>query len=242
MKTLLRSLLCAAVFILPAAAEPPLDAETLDLIRVVEDKDGFVNVRTARTTEAKSAGKVSSGCAVSGSEVKDGWRMISDDTGAGRDLFIHDSRLKSIAAWKQTAAAVSEEKKTATVKQGALEAIATAVPFEAEKHKVAKPQQEGDSLKIDGHHVHGTDGEMPDTALKLQVSLNGESVTLPASATHDLYQPNLGRPEDFILLSPGDPAKHALLFMWGSDGAGGYFAVWSFVNGKYAGRTVFAGF
>jgi hypothetical protein len=89
--------------------------------------------------------------------------------------------------------------------------------------------------------VVGTDGEVPETALTLTVSLHGKPVAVPAEATRDLYHPNLGRAEDLVLITPGDPSDHALVFLWGSDGAGAYAVVWSFVDGAYVGRAVFTG-
>lgn len=244
MKTLFASLIVSAAVAF-AGEEPPLDKDSLGLIRVVEDKDGAVNVRTQASAAGKIAGKVKSGCAVSVHEEKDGWALVADDSGAGRDLYIHGSRLKRVTDWKQTAAVVAEKEKSATVKAGPLEVTAAAVPFEEAKHKITrekKGEDEGADLKIDGHTVWGTDGGIPDRALRLTVTLNGKPVALPAEATHDLYQPNLSRAEDLVVLTPGEAAKAALVVMWGSDGAGGYLAVWSLVDGKYAGRTVFAGF
>jgi SH3-like domain-containing protein len=226
----------------PADAAPPLDAGTLAFFRVVKDPDGYVNIRGGPSTSSKIQGRVTSGCAVAVYDVKNGWREVDDDTGAGRALFVHDSRLQSLNGWKQVPGVVARGNQSATVQSGGFKAVVTAVPFDAKAHAIRRPKpgSEGD-LTVDGHRVVGTDGEVPDTAMGLTVTLNGTAVAVPVEATRDLYQPNLGRPEDFVLLTPGEPSKHGLAFLWGSDGAGAYAVVWSFVDGAYVGRAVFTG-
>jgi SH3-like domain-containing protein len=231
-----------AIVVPVRAAAPPLDGESLALFRVVEDKDGFVNMRTSPSTAARIDGRVVSGCAVAVEATKNGWKEIEDETGAGRPLFIHQSRLKSVNDWKQVPCVVSTKKKAATVRSGRFKAVVTEVPFDPKSHDVQHPKPGSEAqLTIDGRRVVGTDGGLPDATVKLEVFLNDTPVAVPPEATRDLYQPNLGRSEDFVLLTPGEAAQHALVFLWGSDGAGGYFVVWSFVDGKYVGRAVFTG-
>ena len=72
-------------------------------------------------------------------------------------------------------------------------------------------------------------------SLALTVKLNGRAVEIPAEATRDLFEPDM---DALVILTPGKPAAQMVVAMWNSDGAGGYLVAWSFVNGKYAGRTV----
>ena len=223
-----------------ASAAPPLDSESLALFRVVEDKDGYVNARTGPSPTAKVDRRVSSGCAVAVSDAANGWFHLEDETGAGRPLFIHGSRLGAVGDWKQVPCVISTAKKTATVHSGGFKAVVTHVPFNAASHDIKLPPPGSNArLTIDGHRVIGTDGTLPDASLNLDVLLDGSPVAVPPDATRDLYQPNLARPEDLVLLTSGDPAKQALVFLWASDGAGGYFVIWSFLNGKYVGRALF---
>lgn len=224
-------------------AAPALDEEILDFFRVVEDPDGFVNVRSGPSTSAKVVGRVLSGCAVAVGASESGWRRIEDETGGGRTLFVHGSRLKPIGGWKQTRCRPEPGGKQARVESGGLKAVVREVRFDAKAHRIVRPNpgEEG-ALTIDGHRVVGTDGEIPDASLELEMTIGGKPVRVPAEATRDLYQPNLGREEDLVLVTPGRAADHALVFLWGSDGAGGYMVGWSFVKGAYAGRAVFTGF
>lgn len=103
-----------------------------------------------------------------------------------------------------------------------------------EDHKITK--KDGETL-VDGRHVWGRDGGLPEKSLALTVKLDGKAVKIPAEAVRDLFEPEM---DSLVILTPGKPAAQMVVAMWNSDGAGGYLVAWSFVNGKYAGRTVMA--
>lgn len=224
-------------------AAPPLGEDMLELFRVVEDADGYVNVRSGASTSAPVLGRVATGCAVAVGTSKGGWRRIEDETGAGKTLYIHGSRLKEIGSWKQTRGRPETRDRSASVEAGGLRVRVVEMPFDAGAHRLVRPKAgEDGQLTIDGHRVIGTDGEVPSASLVLEVTLRGKPVVVPAEATRDLYEPRLGEPDDLVLLTPGEAADHALVFLWGSDGAGGYAVSWSFWNGRYVGRAVYTGF
>lgn len=217
----------------PEKATPPVTAEVVEMLRLVEDKDGFVNLRARGSLESKVAGKVLSGSVVTVEEVMGDWAKISDDSGEERDLFVHNSRLKKLDGWKQTAGAPDKDGNAARVKSGGMEAKVTASPFVAAEHKITKNKEI--VKQVDGHAIWGTDGDLPKKTLALTLTVDGKPVTLPAEATHDLYEPNM---ESLALLTPGKPGEHALVVMQNSDGAGGYTVVWAIAAGKYVGRTI----
>jgi SH3-like domain-containing protein len=145
-----RRLLLAAVLacvLRLAEAAPPLDADALGFFRVVKDADGYVNVRGGPSTSSKIQGRVTSGCAVAVYEAKNGWRELEDNTGAGRALFVHESRLQSLSGWKQVPCVVSKDRQFATVQSGGLKAVVAAVPFDAKAHTIRRPKpgSEGES-------------------------------------------------------------------------------------------------
>lgn len=234
MKTLLRSLIVAASLLASAVqAEDPVEPEFAAMLRVVEDKDGFTNVRAGASLESKVVEKALTGSVVCVQETKGDWAEIADDSGKGRDLYVHTSRLKPVKEWKQTAGKAAKANDSGTVKSGGLEAKVTEVPFVAKDHKITEVEGQ---KQVDGRLVWGTDGELPKKAMKLEVTLDGKAVTLPAKATHDLYEPD---PAGLAILTPGKPGTQAFIYMHASDGAGAYAVVWSFKEGKYVGRTVF---
>ena len=111
----------------------------------------------------------------------------------------------------------------------------SAAPFVEKDHKITR-EKDGPSL-VDGRHPWGTDGGLPAKSLALIVKLDGKAVAVPAEATHDLFEPDMN---SLVILTPGKPAAQMVVAMRNSDGAGGYLVAWSFVDGRYAGRTVMA--
>ncbi len=236
---LLGMLMIAVTADVRAQEEPPVDPEIVKWLRIVEDPDGQTNVRSGPSAKAKVVGQVLSGGVVTvvPDESKDGWERLDDYTDDER--YIHSSRLKKITSWKQIAAKnVGEEDTSATLKEAGAEIQVKAIPFEVKQHKVTK-DKEGLVLKIDGGEVWGRDGDLPDNTIALTVKLGGQDVPLPKEALQYLYDPNLST---LALITPGDPAKHALVYMLNGDGAGAYCVVWAFENGGYRGRVTFAPF
>jgi hypothetical protein len=218
------------------AGEPKaLDESFTEILRVVEDKDGTTNVRTGASLDAKVSGKVTSGAVVSAFPGEGDWTEINAGGDHSGDQFIHSSRLKKLNGWKQVTAAKEESGDKGSVSHSGAEVTVTAAKFVEKDHKVSK-DKEG-MLLVNGRQPWGTDGTLPTQSLTLAVSLHGQPVTIPAAATADLFEPDMSQ---LFLLTPGDPAKQMVVAMWNSDGAGGYLVAWSFVNGRYAGRTVMA--
>jgi hypothetical protein len=218
-----------------AEAPAAVDEGFMEILRVVEDKDGTANVRAGASLEAKVTGKVTSGAVVSAFSTKGDWTEI--DTGGDHeaDHFIHSSRLKKLVGWKQIAASKVSAPDEGTVSHAGAEVEVTAAPFVAKEHKITKTK-DGPSL-VDGRHPWGTDGGLPAKSLALTVKLAGSAVPIPVEATHDLFEPDM---DSLVILTPGKPAAQMVVAMWNSDGAGGYLVAWSFVNGRYAGRSVMA--
>ncbi len=224
---------CAATLV--RAQEPAaVDAGFREMLRAVEDKDGSSNVRDGASLEAKVTGKVASGAVVAAFSAKGDWTEI--DTGGDQDgeHFMHSSRLKKLDGWKQIAAAKDGTEDKGTVSHAGAEVAVTAAKFVEKDHKITKKENE---TLVDGRHVWGRDGGLPAKSLALSVKLDGKTVPVPAEATRDLFEPNM---DSLVILTPGKPAAQMAVAMWNSDGAGGYLVAWSFVNGKYAGRTVMA--
>jgi hypothetical protein len=233
-----RLFVAASLLVTPALSqerEKPVSSEVAAMLRVVEDKDGFTNIRAGASLESKVAGKVLTGSAVCVEETEGEWAKISDDSGKGRDLYIHTSRLQPVQKWKQTAGTAAAGSESGSVKADALEVKTSEVPFVEKDHKITS---DGEGQKsVDGHATWGTDGGLPRKSLKITVKLDGREVTIPAEATRDLYEPNH---ETLAVLTPGKPGTLAFVYMEASDGAGAYSFVLSFKDGKYAGRTVFS--
>ena len=95
--------------------------------------------------------------------------------------------------------------------------------------------------KIDGKTFWGTNGEIPSTLYdRIEVTGSGLSLSLPAEATTELYEPNLGPENNWIWY---DKATRTL-YICSSNGSGewGYIVLWVVRQGKYSSRFVVPGF
>lgn len=210
---------------------PPVDKGLLDFLKVVEDADGYTNLRAGASLEAKIVGKVLSGGPVFAEpEAKSGFHLVYLDREDGEtERYLHGSRLKPVNRWKT----IAPEGATGRLSHKTFLAEVSATGFDAGAHRISR-NADGMTL-VDGKVPWGQDGGEPRRGLKLSVSIGGRKVEIPAAATENLYEPNL---ETLVLLTPGDPAGRAFLMMQNSDGAGGYVVVWAFEKGIYRGRAV----
>jgi hypothetical protein len=242
MKTLFGAALTAGLIglfmVSSPAAELPVPAEILALLRVVEDPEGSVNVRSGPSLQSKVTGQLASGAVVAVEAAPTGdWAELWSESTEEKPRFIHTSRLKSVSRWRQVGGTEHAAGKASAVRLNGFEFRVKAVPFVAKDHKITEDKN---GLKwVDGKSPWGCDGGLPDQSLALALTLNGRPVPLPETAGDNLYQPNL---DSLVLLTPGDPGASALVLMTNSDGAGGYCVVWSFKNGRYGGRAVFCPF
>ena len=211
--------------------DPLVEESILSYLNVVQDPDGHTNVRDGASLESKIAGKVFSGGPVFvDPEPEAGFHLVFLDKEDGHaDRYIHGSRLKPVKDWKAT----GPKGDSGSLRYKSFEATVKGPVFDAAEHQITT-DPEG-TVWIDGKIPWGEDGGEPDYDLVLTVSIDGKAVELPAKATENLYNPNLST---LVLLTPGDPADHALLMMANSDGAGGYYVVWSFEKGVYRGRAM----
>lgn len=242
MKTTSRVLLLAGMLSMTANAadnlEQLLEQEIVKCLRIVEDPDGQTNVRSGPSTKAKVVAQVPSGSVVTvfPEDAKDGWERVDDSS--ENEHYIHSSRLKSVNAWKQFGApTLGADDKSAVLKQAGAEITVKSKPFNAREHTITKDEN-GQPL-VDGGQIWGRDGDLPAHTIAMTVKLGGKEVPLPKEALQHLYEPFM---ESLVLLTPGDPAKKALIVMTNGDGAGGYCVAWAFENGGYRGRAVFVPF
>lgn len=213
------------------ATEPFVDKELLNFLKIVEDADGCTNLRSGASLDSKIVGKVLSGGAVFvDPQPKNHFHAVSLDLDDNlSERYIHGSRLRPVNDWK----AFGPEASSGRLKHQGFKAVVTAPAFIASEHKVTQ-NAEG-VLLVNGKLPWGQDGGEPNHLLKLDITLAGKPVTLPAEATDNLYEPNF---ETLVLLTPGDPADRAILMMANGDGAGGYYVVWAFEKGVYKGRAI----
>ena len=221
------------------AADSIVDEEFLSFVRVVEDPDGSTNLRSSPSVEGRVIDKVPTGGVVAIERDRESgkWAEVVREEYKKPKAYIHVSRLRRLDQWKTLAVGDWTREKEASAKLDGVEVKAASAPFKESDHSITKDPNGG--VLVNGMAPWGQDGGMPQTALQLSVSQNGKAKKLPAEATRNLYEPNVG---SLVLLTPSTADKHLLVAMMNGDGAGGYTVVWAFVNGVYVGRTVFVMF
>ena len=203
-------------------------------IRVVEDTDGFTNLRAAASMNAKVIGKLPAGSAVAIDPNPNGkWARLMQEGFYEKDAFISTSRLRTLDGWLHVKTKGVGDAKSATVKRDGLEARVTSAKFKAAEHKITRKDN---AVVVDGLEPWGDIGGVPRESLKLEVTVNGKPLKLPDDASRNLYEPDL---DSLTLLTPKSAMKQALILMQNSDGGGSYCVVWAFKDGAYLGRTVF---
>jgi len=98
--------------------------------------------------------------------------------------------------------------------------------FERSKHKITYGKRlELTVLKVDGHMALGVDGNVPRVEIQsIDFFFDGKKVTVPRRLYADLYEPNLDK--NYFATKIGDDESSLLVFMAGSDAAGGYQVIW----------------
>jgi hypothetical protein len=234
MNRTIRLLLLLCLWLPLYSAEP----EEFVSLRIVEDADGYTNLRAGRSTEATIISKVLSGGVVAIDASSQGpWAEVVSETGSAGKAYLHTSRLRSLKGWKEITSEAADSAKSVTLKSKTLEATVTSTPFQKESFKITQSKNNG--VLVNGASPWGTDGEMPQRVLQLTIKHLGKELALPAAVTQNLFQPNLSTLQ--LLISTDHP-DHVLVMMANSDGAGAYTVVWSFQNGVYKGRAVFVPF
>ena len=78
---------------------------------------------------------------------------------------------------------------------------------------------------VDGRPAIGTDGNIPGVEIaSMRFYLDGREIRIPRRLYADCFDPNLGN--DYVTLEFGRDFRGVIITMSGSDGAGGYQAIW----------------
>ena len=78
---------------------------------------------------------------------------------------------------------------------------------------------------IDGRPAIGTDGNIPGVEIgSMRLYLDGKEIKIPRRLYADCFDPKFGN--DYVTLEFGREFRSVVITMSGSDGAGGYQAIW----------------
>jgi hypothetical protein len=110
-------------------------------------------------------------------------------------------------------------------------------PFAASGHRIQfHPEYKELYDKIDGRPMIGSDGSKPrDEIREITVTINKTPVAIPPASYKNLFNPS------FANDTYSDGKGNVYLVMFNSDGAGSYSCIFHFKNGKFINRLVFTG-
>jgi len=205
---------------------------------VIQDKDGFVNVRRTCEIGDNIIDTIRNGNVVFCFETQNDWFPI-DYKDHGRNLsgYIHKTRLKFIGDDNK----INHSSLTENIvvfKTDSIKLTMTKINFLPEKNKMEfikanSSSKEANILeKVNGKEIWGTFGAIPKTQYgEVILELGNKKITLPCE---NLFAPNL----DYTTLNLEPKTKSIYISAYNSDGAGAYAVLWIIENGKYNRRIL----
>lgn len=222
-------------------------ARALEEFCVVQDQDGYSNVREKADLASKVIARVDHGQLVwIFDRGMSKWPNVIfvDKEGTERTGFIHASRLRALTDFEIIAGKVSEKNQTETFEKGDLKIEIAIEPFKRDGRVLTyKEFEEGQRylVEIDDLPFWGTDGGIPTSQYrKITVRTGEQTASVPKEALRDLFNPGLYPGNTTVALNPNDDAIYITSF--NSDGAGGYVAGFVFQGGTFKSRAVLAPF
>lgn len=207
---------------------------------IINDLDGFVNVRSSAEKGNNISDKLENGFIVYCFEPEGNWINI-DYKKNGKDLngYIYKDRVKYISSFENVALKSNLDGKVKMENRN-IKIEITETKFEKEKHKLTFYKNNKTQLdKIDNLQIFGTDGNIPKREYKsIKIEIEKVKIELPINALKNLFEPNLesstanyDKNNDILYLSSMN-----------SDGAGGYLIIWIIEKKRYKNRIEAYGF
>ncbi|MEZ0128642.1 hypothetical protein AB9T88_02085 [Flavobacterium sp. LBUM151] len=207
---------------------------------IINDVDGYVNVRSSAKTTNNITDKLDNGFIVYYFEPKGNWANI-DYKKNTKELngYIYKNKIKFITDFKEIPLKANQIEKV-ILDDGLIKIEISETKFLKDKHKLFFFKGNSDQLhKIDDSIFLGTDGDIPKREYKsLEVEINNVKVQIPNDALKNLYNPTL-----YNSKANYDQINDILyIHSTNSDGAGGYEIIWVIEKKKYKARIEAYGF
>lgn len=193
---------------------------------IVQDKDGFANVRDEKSTSSKIVAKVNSNSIypIDSDEENSKWYLVEYQL--EKAGYVYHDRIKKLEDFEMISPTSANDSKIEFSVADYIIQLETQA-FNSKKHKIFK---EGDFVyAIDEKDFLGSDGMIPQTEFKsFKISFKGKDIIIPKEYFTNLYNANLSATK----LTYNKELNQYYLFGTYSDGAGVYDALWVLDNGK----------
>jgi hypothetical protein len=207
---------------------------------VIDDKDGYSNVRSAAKPGSNIQDKLENGHLVYCMDTQGNWVIADYDIkNQSKDGCIYKDRLKLISSFEKIGL-ISKGANNSVFKKDSIKVTVTTQPFDKSKYRFTYDKESKTVIKkINGRDYYGTDGLLPMVEFKSIIVLWGNNtVVLPGSATDNLFE---ARVKDAAVNF--DRVNNVLYVQTeGGDAAGSYYVIWKIVNGVYKERYIARGF
>ena len=202
---------------------------------VINDKDGYVNVRKEKSVHSKVLKKLDNNTLIFVLEYDKAYYgnwIYADNEG-----YIYNDRVKWIHNFPQIARGIAKGN-TIVFEGKEIQVILSTEKFDKSKHSFKYHKEYRDVIeKIDGKLFWGTDGNMPKREYKsIEVKIRGKQVSIPQSAYNDLYESYLYTEFNSVHYDKDNDILYIVAL--NGDGAGAYMVCWQIEKGVYKGRKV----
>ena len=202
---------------------------------VINDKDGYVNVRKEKSVHSKVLKKLDNNTLIFVLEYDKAYygNWIHPDY----EGYIYNDRVKWIHNFPQIAKGIAKGN-TIVFEGKEIQVVLSTEKFDKSKHSFKYHKEYRDVIeKIDGKLFWGTDGNMPKREYKsIEVKIRGKQVSIPQSAYNDLYESYLYTEFNSVHYDKDNDILYIVAD--NGDGAGAYMVCWQIEKGVYKGRKV----
>jgi len=202
---------------------------------VINDKDGYVNVRKEKSVHSKVLKKLDNNTLIFVLEYDKAYYgnwIYADNEG-----YIYNDRVKWIEKLPKIAKGITKGN-TIVFEGKEIQVTLSTEKFDKSKHSFKYHKEYRDIIeKIDGKPFWGTDGNMPKREYKsIEVKIRGKQVSIPQSAYNDLYESYLYTEFNSVHYDKDNDILYIVAD--NGDGAGAYMVCWQIEKGVYKGRKV----
>ncbi len=202
---------------------------------VINDKDGYVNVREGKSAQSEVLKKLNNKTIVfvyNYDKATDGNWIYTDEEG-----YIYNDRVKWIHKFPIIAKGIAKGN-TIVFEGKEIQVVLTSGKFDKSKHSFEYFKDSPTGIEvIDDELPYGTDGKMPTTEYRsIEVNIHGKRVSLPKDAYSDLYQPTFLTDHNSVYY---DKESDILYIVANNNYADRpYMVCWQIEKGSYKGRKV----
>lgn len=202
---------------------------------VINDKDGYVNVRKGKSAQSKVLKRLNNKTIVFAynyDKATDGNWIYTDEEG-----YIYNDRVKWIHKFPIIAKGIAKGN-TIVFEGKEIQVVLTSGKFDKSKHSFEYFKDSPTGIEvIDDELPYGTDGKMPTTEYRsIEVNIHGKRVSLPKDAYSDLYEPTFLTDHNSVYY---DKESDILYIVANNNYAERPYKVcWQIEKGVYKGRKV----